>query len=571
MLGWTRGWKPAPGRDLAPDNSLDTHAGQLQRDLESTQDYLHAIIEQHEATVEELKSSHEELLSTNEEYQSVNEELETAKEELQSGNEELITTNEELLLRNADLREVTSALEASRDYAKAIVETIGESLLVLDGTLKVVQANHAFYEWFETKPELTEQRFIYDLGEGEWNIPGLRALFEEILPKDAHFRDYEMTHDFRTIGRKTMRLNARRLAGDALRPELILLAIDDISARAEREQFALIAEKERYRTTLASISEAVIATNDAGHVEYLNGVAEQYTGWSNEEAQGKPLARVFNVLDASTRKPLGNVAKIAMVDGRTAGVGTHRQLLRRGGEEFPVEAVAAPLHGPDGNAIVGVVVSFRDVSSQRRLSEKLSYQANHDALTGLVNRREFERRLRRLIESFDASQSHALLYLDLDQFKLINDTCGHSAGDEMLRQVTAILHTQLRARDTLARLGGDEFGVLLEHCPLEEALRVANDLRRAVHDFRFVSKGRYFTLGLSVGLVSVTESDGSLEAVLGVAVGPATPPRTAGATGCTSFSWTTPRWRNVTATCSGSRVFNPRWPEGDSGFIRSPL
>jgi len=341
---------------------------------------------------------------------------------------------------------LTSALKASRDYAQAIVETIGESLLVLDARLKVVQANQAFYECFETKPEVTEQRFIYDLGEGEWNIPGLRALFEEILPKDAHFRDYELTHDFRTIGRKTMRLNARRLVCDALRPELILLAIDDISARAEREQFALFAEKERYRTTLASISEAVIATNAAGHVEYLNGVAEQYTGWSNEEAQGKPLARVFNVLDASTRKPLGNVAKIVMVDGRTAGVGTHLQLLRRGGEEFPVDAVAAPLHGPDENAIVGVVVSFRDVSSQRRLSEQLSYQANHDALTGLVNRREFERRLRRLIESSDASQSHALLYLDLDQFKLINDTCGHSAGDEMLRQVTAILHTQLRAR-----------------------------------------------------------------------------------------------------------------------------
>lgn len=110
-----------------------------------------------------------------------------------------------------------------------------------------------------------------------------------------------------------------------------------------------------------------------------------------------------------------------------------------------------------------------------------------------------------------------MLYLDLDQFKVINDTCGHSAGDEMLRQVTAILHTQLRTRDTLARLGGDEFGVLLEHCPLEEAMRVANDLRRAVQDFRFVRQGKYFTLGLSIGLVSVTESDGSLEAVLGAA------------------------------------------------------
>jgi len=220
---------------------------------------------------------------------------------LQSGNEELITTNEELRLRNADPRELTAALEASRDYAQAIVENMGESLLVLDARLRVVQANHAFYERFKTTPETTEQCFIYDLGEGAWNIPGLRALFEDVLPTDAHFRDYEVTHDFPAIGRKTMRLNARRLAGHALRPELILLVIDDISARAEREQSDLYAEKELYRTTLASISEAVIATNAAGQVEYLNGVAEQYTGWSNAEAQGEPLARVFNVLDASTR------------------------------------------------------------------------------------------------------------------------------------------------------------------------------------------------------------------------------------------------------------------------------
>ena len=160
-----------------------------------------------------------------------------------------------------------------------------------------------------------------------------------------------------------------------------------------------------------------------------------------------------------------------------------------------------------GNPIPGggFVTTYTDVTETHRLSEQLTHQATHDALTGLVNRWEFERRLRRVLESpIGADDKHALCYLDLDQFKVINDTCGHSAGDELLRRLAAILAEQVRKRDTFARLGGDEFGVIMEHCTLEQAERVANKLCTAVDGFQFVWEDKIFKVGVSIGLVPIT-------------------------------------------------------------------
>ena len=143
-----------------------------------------------------------------------------------------------------------------------------------------------------------------------------------------------------------------------------------------------------------------------------------------------------------------------------------------------------------------------DITESHDLSEQLTYQANHDSLTNLINRREFECRLQRVLgaERNEGSE-HALCYLDLDQFKVINDTCGHVAGDELLRQLGDLLQEQVRKRDTLARLGGDEFGVLMEHCSLQQARRVANKLRQAIEGFRFAWEDRSFSIGVSIGLL----------------------------------------------------------------------
>jgi diguanylate cyclase (GGDEF)-like protein/PAS domain S-box-containing protein len=191
--------------------------------------------------------------------------------------------------------------------------------------------------------------------------------------------------------------------------------------------------------------------------------------------------------------------------------------------DFPVSGrrfmdVAYYPYRDDEGQDSGVVVAWRDLTETHTLSEKLSYQASHDALTGLVNRREFEQQLRRLIDMARQEETeHALCYLDLDQFKVINDTCGHVAGDELLRQLGMLLPEQVRKGDTLARLGGDEFGVLMERCSLKQATRVANALLGAIRDFQFHWEDKSFNIGVSIGVVPINEGSESIQAVLSTA------------------------------------------------------
>ena len=182
-----------------------------------------------------------------------------------------------------------------------------------------------------------------------------------------------------------------------------------------------------------------------------------------------------------------------------------------------MDASAAPIRDRDG-AIIGAVFVFHDVTDDRRFTAQLSHQARHDALTGLPNRREFEHRIARALSDAAAlDRRHAVLFLDLDRFKEVNDTSGHAAGDALLREISAVLLRKLREGDTLARLGGDEFGVLLENCPPENALRIAETLRAAVADFRFEAQDRRFDLGVSIGLVPITEAGFSVSEVIGAA------------------------------------------------------
>ncbi|MGN2392215.1 EAL domain-containing protein [Pelomicrobium sp. G1] len=281
-----------------------------------------------------------------------------------------------------------------------------------------------------------------------------------------------------------------------------------------RAEAALHREKERAEVALHSIAEGVITTDARGSIEVLNAVAEQLTGWRSAEARGLPLDTVYVVLDEETQKPLPHGFGAAA--GRT--LVTRAAILKaRDGRRIPVEEACSPIRGPDGT-VTGLVVVFHDVSHVRAMAQRLTWQASHDPLTGLVNRREFERRLAYLLESAKTDgRKHALLYLDLDRFKAVNDTCGHVAGDELLRQLAAVMHVKIRGSDTLARLGGDEFGVLLEACPADQAIRIANGLREIVRDFRFHWKGKTFSLGASIGLVMVDADSGTVADVLAAA------------------------------------------------------
>lgn len=225
---------------------------------------------------------------------------------------------------------------------------------------------------------------------------------------------------------------------------------------------ALFDEKELAEITLHSIADGVIVINQHGRVTYLNPVAESLTGWDTEQAFNQPLDLIYNIVSENARTPIDYADLLSQLDGPILGVG-HNLLIRRDGYEFSIKDSAAPIKNRDGLAM-GSVIVFNDVTEAHNLTQQLSWQARHDALTGLVNRREFDIKLRAAVGAQKIQKrQQALLFLDLDKFKLINDTCGHIAGDEFLRQLSRILTTRVRASDTLARLG-DEFAILLDTC-----------------------------------------------------------------------------------------------------------
>ena len=290
-------------------------------------------------------------------------------------------------------------------------------------------------------------------------------------------------------------------------------AVEDVT-----EMHTLIKElakqHELTRVTLRSIGDAVITTDAHGDVTWLNPVAERMTGWLNAEARGRPIKQVFNIVHEATRALAENPVMVCLQQDGVAALANQTILISRQGEEFGIEDSAAPIRSEPGETL-GAVLVFHDVTEQRRLSGEMSFRATHDALTGLVNRAEFETRLRNVLNRSHEDRSvHALLFIDLDQFKLVNDACGHSAGDQLLQQVSKLLGEVVRARDTLARLGGDEFAVILEHCSSEQAQRVAQQICERMDDFRFLHDDRRFRIGTSIGLVPVDSRWGSLAAVI---------------------------------------------------------
>jgi diguanylate cyclase (GGDEF)-like protein/PAS domain S-box-containing protein len=296
-----------------------------------------------------------------------------------------------------------------------------------------------------------------------------------------------------------------------------LLGVEvDITERKLYEE-ALFREKESAQITLRSIGDGVITTDAGCNVEYINPVAEELTGWKVDDASGRTVDEIFRGFHEETCEPLENPLAVSIRRNRSIKSVRPTLLIRRDGNELYIESNASPIRDGKGDVTGGVLV-FHDVSESRELNRRLSYHASHDILTGLVNRREFENRLERALKSAKAREtSYALCYLDLDQFKIVNDSCGHSAGDALLGQLGALLKSKIRWRDTLARLGGDEFGVLLESCSLDEAMQTAEVLRAAISEFKFMWDDRSFRLGASIGVVPITADNEDVAALLSAA------------------------------------------------------
>ncbi len=269
---------------------------------------------------------------------------------------------------------------------------------------------------------------------------------------------------------------------------------------------------------LNSLAEAIIATDAQGLITYMNPAAERLCGCIAQQAAGKPLEEVVGLVDETDRRLLSDPVKQALTSGAPVNLSRRALLISRANSvERSIELSASPIRN-EAAELIGSVVLLHDVTELRGLARQMSYQATHDALTGLVNRREFERRLEEAIESGHRGDGqHVLCYLDLDRFKVVNDTSGHLAGDSMLREVAKVLRDAVRDSDTVGRLGGDEFGMLLMGCPLEKARQIADDVCRAVADYRFVWKDKIFNIGVSIGLVEISRESGALEELLAAA------------------------------------------------------
>lgn len=284
---------------------------------------------------------------------------------------------------------------------------------------------------------------------------------------------------------------------DRKKTELILL-------RAEETLFE---EKERAQVTLNSIGDAVLTTDIAGKVVYLNKVAENMTGWSCAAALGKPLNSVFNIIDGSTRQAIADPAVVAMGENRVVGLTVNAVLIRRDGSEASIEDSVAPIHNRDGE-IAGAVIVFHDVSAAQAMAQKMTHLAQHDFLTNLPNRVLLTERLAQAINSSHRRRKQvALLFLDLDHFKNINDSLGHAIGDQLLQAIAALLVSCVRASDTVCRQGGDEFVILLaemEHP--QDAAHIAEKVLTAFAAPLLIG-GHDLHITLSIG-ISIYPDDG---------------------------------------------------------------
>ena len=408
--------------------------------------------------------------------------------------------------------EAAVASTTGKSHFETLANTMPEVALVHTST--ILHANEAAGALFGVAPEALRGKQITDLMR-----PAYRALMRKhvstslegnlpIEPIEAQLINGDESTPW-------IQLFSRRLDYGG-QPALVSVA-RDITHRKSLEA-SLGRGKLQARVTLESIGEGVITTDAAGTIDYMNEAAEQLLGISRSVAIGKKLPELIGLLDEVERTSLGDPVALCLAERRRVNLGRRALLVsKQSKREFSTELTASPIRGPE-RELAGCVIIFHDVTEMRGLTREMSYQASHDALTGLVNRAEFQRRLELALNATRSEGTgHVVCYLDLDRFKVVNDTCGHMIGDNLLREIASLLKDKVRDSDTVARVGGDEFAMLLWGCPLEKARQIADDVVQAVHDYQFSWRDRIFDLGVSIGLVEVGPESGSGETALSAA------------------------------------------------------
>ncbi len=391
-------------------------------------------------------------------------------------------------------------------------ETLPEIVIIHDE--KILLVNESAASLVGLEPAQLIGRDVADLVK-----PAYRALFRKTVTKRLAGETAPRRIEMQLINgnQSGLWVEAQSSTIDFLGHAAILTIARDISHRKSLE-VSLSRSKRQAQYTLESISEGVITTDNDGRIDYMNLAAESLIGTNRDDAAGHRIGELFTLVDDADRRPLGDPVERCLAMRRRVNMGRRAVLVTADGEhEHSVELTASPVRGPS-NSISGAVVVFHDVSELRGLTRKMSYQATHDPLTGLVNRREFERRLDEAMDSAHAEESvHMLFYMDLDRFKAVNDSCGHIAGDNMLREVAALIKDEVRDSDFVGRLGGDEFGAILIGCPIDKARQIATDICNAIADYRFVWKDKIFNIGISIGLVEISHASGTLQDVMSAA------------------------------------------------------
>ena len=391
-------------------------------------------------------------------------------------------------------------------------QTLPEIVIIHDE--KILLANESAASLVGLEPAQLVGREVADLVK-----PAYRALFRKTVAKRLAGENAPRRIEMQLInGNQTgLWVEAQSSNIDFRGHTVILTVARDVSHRKSLE-VSLSRSKRQAQYTLESISEGVITTDNDGRIDYMNLAAETLIGTNRDDASGHRIGELFKLVDDADRRPLGDPVDRCLAMRRRVNMGRRAVLVTIDGEhEHSVELTASPVRGPS-NSISGTVVVFHDVSELRGLTRKMSYQATHDPLTGLINRREFERRLDEAMDIAHAEEAvHMLFYMDLDRFKAVNDSCGHMAGDNMLREVAALIKDQVRDSDFVGRLGGDEFGALLIGCPIDKARQIATDICNAIADYRFVWKDKIFNIGISVGLVEISHASGTLQDLMSAA------------------------------------------------------
>ena len=408
--------------------------------------------------------------------------------------------------------EADASSAAARTNFEILAMTVPEVLLVHNEL--ILYANQAAADLFGVGPETLVGKKVTDLMRPAYRA-AMRRRLSSALESEEPLEPLELQLINGDESAFWVELYSRRLV---YRGKSAFVSIArDITHRKGLEA-SLGRGKLQARVTLESIGEGVITTDPDGVIDYMNEAAEQLLDCKRSMAIGRTVTDIMALVDEVDGESLGDPVAQCLAERRRINLGRRALLVaKQSKREFSTELTASPIRGPDRET-AGCVVIFHDVSEMRGLAREMSYQASHDPLTGLVNRAEFERRLDQALHSPRGEHaSHVVCYLDLDRFKAVNDSCGHMVGDNLLREIAALLKGQVRDSDTVARLGGDEFAMLLIGCPLDKARQIAEDVCQAVADYKFTWQDRVFDLGVSIGLVEIDQESGTAETALSAA------------------------------------------------------